>query len=185
MKRKLLTSGVLVILILASGILLAQTPAVTTNPGAATSTPSDDKAINGYRLNFQLHEIEDGKTINTRQYALNVVPGYDPSNELKIGTRVPVEAKQGEMQYIDVGTSIWARMIKHADALELEVHADLSNFASPDEKSQTTTSMPLLRQLRINASTIAALSKPMVVGIVDDPNSKRQYQLEVTVTQLH
>jgi hypothetical protein len=26
--------------------------------------------------------------------------------------------------------------------------------------------------------------KPMVVGSVDDPNSKREFQLEVTVTKL-
>jgi hypothetical protein len=44
--------------------------------------------------------------------------------------------------------------------------------------------MPLLRQLRINASTVAMPGKPTVIGVVDDPNSKRQFQLEVTVTKL-
>jgi len=38
--------------------------------------------------------------------------------------------------------------------------------------------------MKIEASTIAVVGKQMVVGIVDDPNSKRQYQLEVTVTRL-
>jgi hypothetical protein len=42
----------------------------------------------------------------------------------------------------------------------------------------------VIRQLKINASTLVLLGKPMVVGIVDDPNSKRQFQLEVTVTKL-
>jgi hypothetical protein len=42
----------------------------------------------------------------------------------------------------------------------------------------------VLRQLNINASTLAVLGKPMIVGSVDDPNSKRQFQLEVTVTKL-
>jgi hypothetical protein len=32
--------------------------------------------------------------------------------------------------------------------------------------------------------TLALPSKPMVVGSVDDPNSKRQFQLEVMVTKL-
>jgi hypothetical protein len=42
----------------------------------------------------------------------------------------------------------------------------------------------VLRQLNINASTLAVLGKPMILGSVDDPNSKRQFQLEVTVTKL-
>jgi hypothetical protein len=169
-----------------TGVLPAQNTADTASekPESAAPAPKQDKAFAAYRLSFTLNELEDGKTVNTRQYALNLVPGYEPSNELKIGTRVPVEAKQGEMQYIDVGTSIWSRMVQQGDAVELEVHADLSNFAVSDQSAHTATSMPLLRQLRINASTIATLGKPMVVGVVDDPNSKRQYQLEVTVTKL-
>jgi hypothetical protein len=42
----------------------------------------------------------------------------------------------------------------------------------------------VVRQFKINASTLALPGKPMVVGSVDDPNSKRQFQLEVTVTKL-
>jgi len=86
------------------------------------------------------------------------------------------------MQYIDVGTNISARLVETADALQLEVRADLSNFAAPDQ--QRPAAMPLLRQLRINGTTIVTSGKPMVIGAVDDPNSKRQYQLEVTATKL-
>jgi hypothetical protein len=31
---------------------------------------------------------------------------------------------------------------------------------------------------------VVVLDKPMLMGVVDDPNSKRQFQLEVTVTKL-
>lgn len=141
-----------------------------------------EKPLKAYRLDFALSEWEDGKKINTRHYSMNLVPGYTPSNEIKIGSRVPVEGKQGEMQYIDVGTNIWSRLTDRGDALQLEVRADLSNFANPEQESRTA--MPLLRQLRINASTVAMPGKPTVVGVVDDPNSKRQFQLEVTVTKL-
>jgi len=147
------------------------------------STPDDtSKALTAFRLDFALSESEDGKKINTRHYSMNLVPGYTPSNEIKIGSRVPVEGKQGDMQYIDVGTNIWSRLTERGDALQLEVRADLSNFANPEQESRTA--MPLLRQLRINASTVAMPGKPVVVGIVDDPNSKRQFELEVTVTKL-
>jgi hypothetical protein len=42
----------------------------------------------------------------------------------------------------------------------------------------------VIRQLKISGSTLALLGKPMVMGSVDDPNSKRQFQLEVTMTKL-
>jgi hypothetical protein len=116
----------------------------------------------------------------TRQYSMNL--NADDANEIKIGTRVPVEAKQGEFQYLDVGTNIWCRIGERANGLPLSVRAEISNFALPDQ--QTQNSHPVLRQLSIRASTLAQLGKPMVVGSVDDPNSKRQFQLEVTVTKL-
>src|ERR1039458_4893309 len=159
---------------------LAQARAQEATP--TKKADDSEKALTAFRLDFALSESEDGKRINTRHYSMNLVPGYTPSNEIKIGSRVPVEGKQGEMQYIDVGTNIWSRLTERGDAFQLEVKADLSNFANPEQEGRTA--MPLLRQLRINASTVAMPGKPTVVGIVDDPNSKRQFQLEVTVTKL-
>jgi type II secretory pathway component GspD/PulD (secretin) len=105
------------------------------------------------------------------------------SNEIKIGTRVPVEGKQGEVQYIDVGTNISGRLQMRNGQLELFVHAEMSNFAIP-EQAQGRDPRPVIRQLKISGSTLALLGKPMVMGSVDDPNSKRQFQLEVTMTKL-
>ena len=152
------------------------------NAESKKNAEDTDKALTAFRLEFSLIESEDGNKINTRHYSMNLVPGYTPSNEIKIGSRVPVEGKQGEMQYIDVGTNIWSRLTERGGALQLEVRAELSNFANPEQENRTA--MPLLRQLRINASTVAMAGKPTVLGVVDDPNSKRQFQLVVTVTKL-
>lgn len=161
---------------------------------ASAKTTSDEasKPLAAFRLDFSLNESEDGHKINSRRYSMNIVPGYTSSNEIKIGSRVPVEGKQGEMQYIDVGTSIWSRMTERGEGVELEVRAEISNFANPHSggagseggERENRSSMPLLRQLRINASTVAMPGKPTVVGIVDDPNSKHQFELEVTVTKI-
>jgi hypothetical protein len=64
----------------------------------------------------------------------------------------------------------------------MSVRAEISNFAMPEQQGQQVR--PVLRQLSIKASTVAQLGKPMVVGSVDDPNSKRQFQLEVIVSKL-
>jgi hypothetical protein len=145
------------------------------------SSEATEKPTNAYRLDFSVTEIEDGKKINTRQYSMNLNSG--DGNTVKIGTKVPTEGKQGEMTYIDVGTSIWARLKERDGSLLVEVRSEFSNFATPDQANRGN-SMPLLRQFQISASTVAMLGKPIVVGSVDDPNSKRQFQLEVTVTRL-
>jgi 3D (Asp-Asp-Asp) domain-containing protein len=140
-----------------------------------------EKPVHAYRLDFSVNELEDGKKINTRQYSLNL--NADDANEIKIGTRVPVEAGHEQFQYMDVGTSIWCRIGERPDGVPLSVRAEISNFAIPDQGTGHE-SRPAIRQFKINASTLALPGKPMVVGSVDDPNSKRQFQLEVMVTKL-
>jgi len=146
-----------------------------------SATAEREKPVHAYRLDFSVNELEDGKKLNSRQYSLNL--NADDANEIKIGTRVPVEAGHEQFQYMDVGTSIWCRIGERADGIPMSVRADISNFAIP-EQGTGHESRPVVRQFKINASTLALPGKPMVVGSVDDPNSKRQFQLEVTVTKL-
>jgi hypothetical protein len=140
------------------------------------------KPVEAYHLELSINELEDGKKINSRQYSLNL--NSNDSNEIKIGTRVPVEAKEGEFQYLDVGTSIFARIGEQRGQTELTVRAEVSNFATPEQGQDKGDPHPALRQLKISGSTLLPLGKPMVVGSVDDPNSRRTFQLEVTVTRL-
>jgi hypothetical protein len=132
------------------------------------------------RLDFSINELEDGKKINVRHYSLSQTGGN--YKELKIGTRVPVEAEQGKFQYLDVGTTISSKIYGKEDALVLEVRAEVSNFAVPDQIARV--GQPLLRQMLISGTTVLVFDKSMAIGAVDDPNSKRQYQLEVTATKI-
>jgi hypothetical protein len=146
------------------------------------SSEHAEKPVHPYRADFSLNELEDGKKINTRQYSMNLNAG--DANEIKIGTRVPVETGHtGDIQYMDVGTNIWCRFEERSDGIALSVRAENSNFAIP-EQGAGHDARPVIRQLKISGSTLALLGKPMVVGSMDDPNSKRQFQLEVTVTKL-
>lgn len=148
---------------------------------SAAAAAKVEKPVHAYRLDFSVKELEDGKVVNSRQYSMNLQA--DDANEIKIGTRVPVETGEGrQYQYIDVGTNIWCRIGERSDGIPLSVRAEISNFAIPDQAGRE--SRPVIRQLKINASTLALLGKPMVIGSVDDPNSKRQFQLEVTVSKL-
>ena len=158
----------------------------------AAKSKSDTMQVgHAYRLDFTLNELEDGKKINTRQYSINLNGG--DHSDIKIGSRVPVETNHaGEYQYLDVGTSIWCRMRDYRDVpwlgddLLLDVQSDISNFAGSEQPRQATGPMPgpLIRQMKINANTIVTVGKQISLGTVDDPNSKRQFQLEVLVTKL-
>jgi hypothetical protein len=149
---------------------------------AAEEKTTNEPPNHAYRLDFSVNELEDGKKLNTRQYSLNLNGGE--ANELKIGSRVPVQINSNSFEYIDVGTSIWGRLgEQRSDGISLAVRAEISNFATP-EAEHDHDARPIIRQLQIKAGTLAQLGKPMVVGSVDDPNSKRQFQLEVTVTKL-
>jgi hypothetical protein len=177
LKKLVVTAAILLLMRGGVNQTLAQ------DSSASKAATEAEKTVNAYRLDFSVNEIEDGKKINARQYSMNL--NAEDGNEIKIGTRVPVEAKQGEFQYLDVGTNIWCRIGERANGLALSVRAEISNFAMPPTPDQQEhANRPVLRQLSIKASTVAQLGKPMVVGSVDDPNSKRQFQLEVTVTKL-
>lgn len=159
-------------------------PSAAQEADAAKAVSPTEKTLTAYRLDFSLNELEDGKKINSRQYSMNIAGGE--SNDFKIGTRVPVDGpKEGEFQYLDVGTSLWCQLRHDGSDLLLVVRADASNFAPLPTGTQEHASRPLIRQVKINASTnVALLSKPTVIGSADDPNSKREFQLEVVATKL-
>lgn len=83
--------------------------------------------VESYRLDFSFNEVLDGKIVNTRHYSLNLTGGE--SNEVKIGTKVPVSNGSGsQFQYMDVGTSVWAQLREHGDQWVLVVRGEVSNL---------------------------------------------------------
>jgi len=144
--------------------------------------------VQPYRLDFAFNELADGKIVNTRHYSMNLTAGE--SNEIKIGARVPVTSSASpgtdivQWQYLDVGTNIWAQLREHGDELVLVVRSDVSNLDTSNESEYVKGSNhPIVRQIKISGSTLLVVGKPILIGM-DDPNSKRQFQLEVTVTKL-
>jgi hypothetical protein len=164
--------------------------------GVGTGLAQQLKPSPAYHLDFALNELEGGKKINTRQYAMDLIaerqgdPGYirdlGRGKELKIGTRLPVESEPGKYQYVDIGTSIWCQLKEDDAGLSLDARAEVSSLVASADTDiyHPNTRDPILRQLQIQSSTAATLGKLMMLGTVDDPDSKRQFQLEVTVTKL-
>ncbi len=158
-------------------------------PKAIPAKPNVPGSLVAYRLDFSIDELDDGKKINTRRYSTNLTygsgtDGMGGGQSLKIGTRVPVQSEQGKFDYLDIGTSITAHMISFFDKPpSLDVSAEISSFPASNE-GRANGAPPLIRQLRIGGTTAIILNKPMIIGSVDDPDSKRSFQLEVLVTKL-
>jgi hypothetical protein len=189
-KKTALWSVLILGLILRGEIGIARAQEASPSKGGAHTEPAADanqksweqKPLEAYHLDFAINEFEDGKKINSRQYAMNL--STNDSNEIKIGTKIPLETKENEFQYLDLGTSIWAQLREQRDQTTLVVRAEVSNFAIPEHGLDKPDYHPALRQLKVSGSTLLPLTKPMVLDSVDDPNSKKQFQLEVTVTKL-
>jgi hypothetical protein len=177
------------IAVLTVGLWFSPRPAHAQDESKGTSSAQPAKPkppVEPYRLDFSFNEVLDGKTVNSRHYSLNLTAGE--SNEIKIGTRVPVATSTdshnspSQFQYVDVGTNIWAQIRDHGDEWLLAVRSEISNMDT--ESADHNGLPPVIRQIKISGDTLLVVGKPIVIGSVDDPNSKRQFQLEVTVTKL-
>jgi hypothetical protein len=143
------------------------------------SAPAAEKPLHPYRADFVISELEDGKRINARHYSMLLNVGS--WNQIKIGTRVPVSTGQNMFQYMDIGTGIKCRLIESGSDLAIDVQTDFSSLSAPEEQHSP---QPITRQVSINGNTLVTSGKPVVIGIVDESTSKRQFQLEATVTRL-
>lgn len=144
--------------------------------------------VHSYRLDFSINELEDGKKVNSRQYSLDVNNGLSFGGRIQAGTRVPamkdgsmILKGDGSVNYLDVSTSInVSRVTERENGLSLDFVCDVQSPASPAGMN----SPPVLRTLNISGSAVLTIGKAAVIGVADDPNSKRQFQLELTATQL-
>lgn len=157
----------------------------------STNAPAAEQPMNAYRVDLAFNEMEDGKKVNTRHYSIDLTGGRPA--EIKIGTRIPVVTSDSnssqsnggsqQYQYIDLGTSVTAQLINLGH--ELHISGEISSVDKTGGPDRSTTLLPVVLQMKIEGSTALAVGKPIVIGVADDPNSKRQFQLEATVTKLN
>jgi hypothetical protein len=144
-------------------------------PKPAPATQPDSS--HAYRADFTLTETEDGKKVDSRQYSFSF--GTNGSGGVSIGTRVPTSTKtDGTIAYLDATTYINGHMSERPWPM-LDVNCNVTSVVP----GQDTSRPPVLRTLSISNSTLLMLGKQMLVGMADDPNSKAQFELDVTITQ--
>jgi hypothetical protein len=171
----------------------AQAQQATQNPEQKPSTgenrPQENRPAEAYRLDLSFYELEDGKRINTRHYSLDMTTGGGAKTS-RIGTRVPVPNgtdspdRSMNFQYMDVGTTIWADLSRlMGGEVRLDINTNVSDL-DMRQHDRSPATPPVVRHIDISGGTLLVTGKPILIGSMDDPNSNRQFQLEVTVTKL-
>ena len=151
-------------------------------PEESTPKTAASRSSSAYRLEFALSEFEDGKKINTRSYSMLAQAGGALS-KLRIGLRVPVAIANTQFQYMDVGMNIDCRVQEQEGSLVLSTTIESSNLTPPPAQNVSGHDQPVIRQVRADLSTVVNLGKPTLITSMDDPISRRQFQIEVTATK--
>ena len=163
--------------------------AVTMVPGSglaqnqdAPKTPESQKL---YKLEFVLKEVEGGKVLNARAYSTMISTDAKNAgqNQASIRAGGTVSYNDGKSpQSISIGVSIDCRAVKEVErGLSLNVSADIQS--APSEPVPAGTA-PTVRHNQWSSPAIVPLKKPTLLFSSDDPMSKRQMQLELTVTPI-
>jgi hypothetical protein len=148
----------------------------------ASAKPQSAGAL--YRVAVSVNELEGNSKVNERTYSVLVRPqgpGQPHQGQLRVGSRVPVLTGKESMQYMDVGMKIDVFNARELEGLFTGTITIEMNTVVPGE---VQAGAPVLRDLRLTAPFVLNPSKATVVGTVDDVNSKRTFQVEVTATKL-
>jgi hypothetical protein len=106
---------------------------------------------------------------------------------LKQGNRVPLVTgsvstsggAQTQVQYLDIGLNIDASIEESADGVKLNTAVEQSSIA--EGKSGFGTPDPIVRQAKLEGTSILTAGEPLILGSMDIPSSSRGLDIEVVM----
>ena len=169
-------SGTLAVVLMLCGAAVAAEDAPTPDPSTHVT--------GSYRLDFVWRELADNNPVSSHSYTMLVNTLRDRGVRGKVGggSRVPLSGDKGA-QYMNLGVNISCMVHEADNALLLDVNADSTGMISPSDYEKSGAP-PVLHDVNTEVSSLVPLGKPTVLSSIDDPASKRRYQLEVTITKL-
>jgi hypothetical protein len=131
-----------------------------------------------YKLDFVAKEVEGTKVVNSRAYSTVTSVG-DKSNiraESKISWARKTDAGTQYQQY-NVGIGIDVHVVKEFESrLSIYIAVSLDTIAA----DESALPAPVVRQNKWSSTLVVPFKKPTIVFTSDNPDSKRQMQIEVT-----
>lgn len=144
------------------------------------------QAAPAYKLAFAVYELQNGKKINERDYSL-LLRADNNSNTLKIGTKIPFETGQGTYTYLDVGFKMDCSAVETTDnKVDVRLDITVSSFAIPEQNTNrgAVGKQPIIRDVTQRVRTVLVPGKPQIVTSVDDVDSTKRMQVELTATKV-
>jgi hypothetical protein len=136
-----------------------------------------------YRLQFVVRETENGKSTDTRNYTMLVLPNNQ--NRLNAGTKVPVPTGppgNSSVTYVDVGVNLRAKVEERGPLMMLSAEIDISNLGAERENSGRPA--PRIQQLHATVDTAIPPGQVTPIASLDDPATPRHYEIQVTATKV-
>lgn len=147
----------------------------------ASAVLAQAQPLRTYKLDFSINELDGGKKVDSRQYSM-VMNNFGRPGDVRAGTRVPAGVKSdGTVEYLDVNTSINVNLYNRGGQDAADVSCNVTSMAPGTDPA---SARPVLRTFSISGGSALLEGRPIVLGVADDPNTKRQFQLEMTVTEL-
>lgn len=177
MNRRIVCLFTIVIALIAAHTAVAQQPQQPSTPGK----------VGFYRLDFVLHELADAKIINSRNYSMWLKAGRKDNGSLRVGNDIPVQniptqEKPAGMSYKNIGIALDCFLEETDKGLVAQLHASIGEILPPE--AHEPKALPVFRNIAFQSTALLSPGKPILVSSIDDPNSKRRFQLEVTAIEL-
>jgi hypothetical protein len=169
-------------------LVFALVSALAAQPASQEPKPAETT----YKLNFKVYELDDGKRINERSYAFPAIATLanqrSRPSSVRVGVRTPVTTaehdKERQIQYLDVGLNLDCTLEDIEGKLTASISVEMSNFALPEQvEDPRRGGDPVIRQLKQVFRIQLPLGKPVLVTSLDDINSKKRTQIEITATK--
>jgi len=183
-----------------TGSLLAQQPTKDTADQPAKDQPQKKEVLGGregmtgnfFKLAFVMYELEDGKRTNQRDYMMIGRTDNQPSN-IRVATKIPITTEEKgndkAYTYTDVGLRINCSMKEQVDSrMQLHCDIEMSSLVRPEQIANAIghagPEAPVMRTTRVDSWALLTPGKSAVLTTVDDINSTKRMQVEVTATKI-
>ena len=191
------------LLALVMGALLLNPPSIHAQAATEDKPKAETHSEKVTPLKVQLvwTEFDGDKKVKSLPYVFSVNAGSNRDYQfakLRVGTKVPAHTgKDGEVQYIDVGTNIDCRAVQtEAGSFRLELVVERSwvesevVITSPkgagDDKSGAPAAFkePIIRQFKTEVGVVLRDGQSTESTVVTDPVSGRVSKIEVSLSVL-
>jgi hypothetical protein len=171
----------LVIAVMAFCLPLIPNPASAQQEKGKEAATTEQKPALAYRIEFNVREIEDGKRLNSRNYMMVLEDGSN--GRIRVGSDVAVPVGEKTQAKVELGMNIDCRPHARENSVALDFSLESTNVVT-SEKPIIGTIQPAFRRQRSNISSLVTPGKPTLVASMDDVESNRRYEIEVTATKV-